>query len=379
MSIDATLVVRELSDVIGCRVAGSQEEKAAAAYLARLVEGEGWDCDVSNFEYRGWRPETCARLDLGTADRPLTLEGMALPYTLPTDKDGATGALVGGGVATIIEDRIVCQRFYIEAADGSRIGRVLVEPYDDLRPIPNPRATDSLPTIILAGQHMPAMQSAVENGTPVRLSTGQGELIARGRNVVARTGPRGKPELLLVAHYDSVIGSPGANDNASGVAVALLVMEHATRAGHPVRLLLSAAEELMFRGAEAYLAQLQDEDRVREVAACLCLDMLGVGDELKLRAPAGGCWYQAGLDLRGKSFLHHELPSSDHWVFHQAGLPSAQLTRQPDPHYHSPRDTSGRIRAETLLESAGVANGLIDLVVPRLNKKNTRRTGHGEG
>jgi hypothetical protein len=379
MSIDAAIVVRELSDVIGSRVAGSRQEAAAAAYLTGLLEGEGWEFAVSDFEYRGWRPETRACLDLDGSEGRGRIEGVGLPYTLPTPDGGAAGTLVRGGVATIIEGRIVCERFYIEAADGSRVGRVLLEPYDDLRPIPNPRATDSLPTIVLGGQHAALLRAATEERTPVRLSAGPGEHLARGRNLVARTGSGGGPELLLVAHYDSVIGSPGANDNASGVAVALLVMEHAIRAGHPVRLLLSAAEELMFRGAEAYLAQLQDEDRVGELTGCLCLDMLGVGDELKLRAPQAGCWYQAGWDLGGESFLHRELPSSDHWVFHQIGLPSAQLTRQSDPHYHSPRDNSDRILAETLVESARVASNLIDLVVPRLKKKDARRNGHGEG
>jgi len=34
-------------------------------------------------------------------------------------------------------------------------------------------------------------------------------------------GARGREILLLGAHYDSVIGAPGANDNASGVAALL--------------------------------------------------------------------------------------------------------------------------------------------------------------
>jgi Zn-dependent M28 family amino/carboxypeptidase len=154
------------------------------------------------------------------------------------------------------------------------------------------------------------------------------------------------------------------------------VMEHARRAGYHVRLLLSAAEELMFRGAEAYLAQLQDCGHLHEIEACLCLDMLGVGDTLKLRAPKDGLWHQAGLGFRGEAFLHRELPSSDHWVFHQIGLPSAQLTRQPDPNYHSPRDTSDRILPQTLAEGGSVACDLLDLMIPRL--RNVRRNTHGE-
>ena len=40
-------------------------------------------------------------------------------------------------------------------------------------------------------------------------------------NVIARrlTGTLGRPEVVIVgAHYDTVLGSQGANDNGSGVA-----------------------------------------------------------------------------------------------------------------------------------------------------------------
>jgi aminopeptidase YwaD len=379
MSIDPASVVHALSDGIGSRVAGSQREAAAAAYLLELLQREGWACETCDFEYRGWRAETSATLHLRARELPTALTGLALAYTLPTLPGGAEGRLVEAGTATIIPDRIVCERFYVQAVDGDRIGRVLVVPYEDLRPIPNPRATDSLPTIVVSGGNSSALRTAVLQGVPVRLDCLAGEFLARGRNIVTgTTAPDREPKLLLVAHYDSVRGSPGANDNASGVAVALVVMEHARRAGHRVRLLLSAAEELMFRGAEAYLAQLQDDGRVEEIEACLCLDMLGVGDTLKLRAPKDGLWYQAGLDFRGELFLHRELPSSDHWVFHQIGLPSAQLTRLSDPNYHSPRDTSGRILPGILVEGAGVACGLLDLVIPRLKKKHARGNVHGQ-
>ena len=53
--------------------------------------------------------------------------------------------------------------------------------------------------------------------------------------VVTRQGSSHQSEILLLgAHYDSVIGSPGANDNASGVA-ALLEMSRMFQALEPMR------------------------------------------------------------------------------------------------------------------------------------------------
>lgn len=42
-----------------------------------------------------------------------------------------------------------------------------------------------------------------------------------GWNVLAAAGPADAPVLVIGAHYDAVPGSPGADDNASGVAVLL--------------------------------------------------------------------------------------------------------------------------------------------------------------
>jgi hypothetical protein len=77
-------------------------------------------------------------------------------------------------------------------------------------------------------------------------------------NVVGRVPGRDPtaPAVLLVAHYDSVAVSPGAADNASGVA-ALLEAGRALREGPrldgDVLLLFTDAEEIGLLGAEAFI------------------------------------------------------------------------------------------------------------------------------
>ncbi len=56
------------------------------------------------------------------------------------------------------------------------------------------------------------------------------------QNILARIkgqGPSGKKALMLCAHYDSVRWSPGAADDAAGVAVVLETLR-ALKAGHPL-------------------------------------------------------------------------------------------------------------------------------------------------
>ncbi len=77
-------------------------------------------------------------------------------------------------------------------------------------------------------------------------------------NIVGRVPGRdpAAPAVLLVAHYDSVAVSPGAADNASGVA-ALLEAARALRAGPrldgDVLLLFTDGEEIGLLGAQAFI------------------------------------------------------------------------------------------------------------------------------
>ena len=61
---------------------------------------------------------------------------------------------------------------------------------------------------------------------PLRLHRG-----VAGVNIVASRRPDEPPGLLVVAHLDSCQNSPGADDNASGVAVALEIARAVPSAG----------------------------------------------------------------------------------------------------------------------------------------------------
>ncbi|MBI2205601.1 MAG: M20/M25/M40 family metallo-hydrolase [Candidatus Rokubacteria bacterium] len=100
----------------------------------------------------------------------------------------------------------------------------------------------------------------------------------RGENygVEIGAGPR---VLVLIAHHDAVPGSPGANDNAVAVAILLTLLERL--APKPprrirVRLLFTAAEELGYLGARAYVA----DTPVDDVLGVLSLELCGIGDSL---------------------------------------------------------------------------------------------------
>jgi Zn-dependent M28 family amino/carboxypeptidase len=147
---------------------------------------------------------------------------------------------------------------------------------------------------------------------------------------------------VLIAHHDAVPGSPGANDNAAAVGILLHLLERlalAPPAGLRVRLLFTAAEELGYLGARAYVRELP----ATGIAGVLSLELCGIGDSLAvwdvaeetpfLRSVAGGL---EGLGLRRDEGYHvvGRIPvfGSDHRAFAAAGIPAYGLTVAPARH-----------------------------------------------
>lgn len=161
-----------------------------------------------------------------------------------------------------------------------------------------------------------------------------------------------EPHLVVGAHLDTVPAAPGAEDNASGVAVMLELARLAAETETPVRFVAFGAEEprgqgddLHHFGSQQYVADLDDDER-SAVMAMVALDRVGVGG-----APVPICSAPGGAtDLRDElaaaadqAGVDHDLcddnTTSDHWSFTKAGLPAARLGSLPFDGYHSPGDT----------------------------------------
>jgi Zn-dependent M28 family amino/carboxypeptidase len=106
-----------------------------------------------------------------------------------------------------------------------------------------------------------------------------------GVNVHASLGNGHKPRFVVGAHYDTVVGSPGADDNASGVA-ALLEVAHAYTGVKPrmcVEFVAYDLEESGLRGSHEHCGQLLREGAY--VVGMLSLEMLGFTGEDQVFVP----------------------------------------------------------------------------------------------
>ena len=222
-----------------------------------------------------------------------------------------------------------------------------------------------------------------------------------------------KPQESIVvgAHYDTAPGSPGADDNASGVA-ALLALAHAlcdAPLERTVRLVAFVDEEPPHTrkpsmGSVRYLDALLREGP--KVVAMISLEMLGVyrselpwplrrlhplrsdvlafvGDlrSRRLVKRAKHAFEQAGSGVEVSAFnLPLFLPgvrSSDHWSFARRKIPAFMVTDTGplrSRRYHSRRDTARGLDYDRIGRATGAIAAMIrDLAAAELPERGHRR------
>jgi Zn-dependent M28 family amino/carboxypeptidase len=220
-------------------------------------------------------------------------------------------------------------------------------------------------------------------------------------------GDNAPQEIIVVgAHYDSVAGSPGANDNASGVAALLEIARLLAGNSYPrtVRLVAFANEEAPFfygeeMGSNVYATR--SRQRGEQIKAMLSLETIGYYTSqpasqqypfpFSLFYPDAGNFIGFVGDLSSRSLVRQAIgafrastafPSegvaapgwvtgvhwSDHWSFWQAGYPAIMITDTAlfrYPHYHAATDTPEQL---DYLSLARVTRGLADVVAELAGK-----------
>ncbi len=179
-------------------------------------------------------------------------------------------------------------------------------------------------------------------------------------NVVATPPDPRRQKLVIGAHIDTVAGSPGANDNASGVAVML----EAARifAGTPqarwLRFVAFGSEEYGTNGLHHVGSQVfvnrQGERGRRRIAGMISVDMIADGRPLII-ATAGIGPPRVALTLyrkleRAGIGVDYRVTCdcSDNGPFERAGIPASLMWSGIEPNYHDESDRVGNLRRKHL-------------------------------
>ncbi len=219
------------------------------------------------------------------------------------------------------------------------------------------------------------------------------------RNVIGRLGAaRSGPLIILGAHFDSVEGSPGADDNASGVAVLLEAARilSAFRLRPQVLFCAFNLEELNMIGSAHFAKKLKTAGA--DIRAMISLEMVGFTSSKPggQQYPIGLKWFYPDrgdfigvvgnwrssvllrqfsrllrqvrglpvetLTVLGNGFLLPQVRLSDHSPFWDLGYPALLVTDTAffrNPNYHGPSDAVETLDLDFM---AKVCEGVINAV-----------------
>jgi hypothetical protein len=237
---------------------------------------------------------------------------------------------------------------------------------------------DSLPKVVLIGEHYNLIARLVQQGVPVRIRVNvQARFLdddLNSYNVLAEL-PGSDPALadevvMLGAHLDSWHTATGATDNADGSAAVLEAMrilaaiEPTPR--RTIRVALWGAEEEGLIGSEAWVAANLEGDAnaaARDRLAVYFNIDPGKGpiygwfleDNPAVR-PIFDAWLAPFLDLGARRNIARGIGSTDHVTFNRAGVPGFNPVQDYVGYdvreHHTNVDTAERIVIDDLKQNA---------------------------
>jgi aminopeptidase YwaD len=365
--------LRALCVEITSRRVGSEGNQAATRYAAAILESRGFRVETPGFGCIDWQADG-ARV---TAEDE-SFEGFPSPYSLGCQVEAplACASTLGELESATATGRILLLRG--ELAREPLMPKTfpfynpdehkhLIERLENLQPAALLTAAARNPEMVGAIYPYPILEDgdfdlpsafmtdaegqrlAAHAGQAIRVESACKRIPSTGCNVRAAKGYPDR-RVVVFAHIDSRIGTPGANDNASGVAALLLLAELLTdyRGALGVELVAMNGEDYYSNpGEQQYLTA--QAGRFQEIVLGVNLDdvgylrgqvafsLYGVGDEISARVRRvlgrhpglveGPPWYQGDHGL----FLLNARPALAMTTDRLAEV-MAEIT-------HSPRDT----------------------------------------
>lgn len=396
----------QLCDVIGPRWASSAAERQCARYIFDQFASSDLTPQEQEFQMQTWsHGEPSARLLPGSISIDLVpyFRCPSISITAPI-VDGGFGTREGlarledndlrGAVAIMaskhepfttsipVPDRLrllaargVAVAMVIDAKDGGRMeyrwGHDMRE--DGFRDPP-------LPTVTISREHGALLRKWAGNTIEISVETQFSE--ASTANVVAEISGAQWPQehLVIGAHHDTVFGSPGGNDNGSGVSALLETARilgewcHSTGQlpGRTIRFVSFSAEEQSLQGSAAYVDANYSSGETQKPRLAINLDELSTGymKGLVLGFPHLRELVQSQFDEMGDGLVCHVMPQldggSDHFSFFRAGIDAAHVWRwrfhgsNPDAlFHHEAADTADKINMRELREHVGCLTRLL--------------------
>jgi len=377
------------------RHVGGPGNHAACALFAEVTGSFGLKVQRTPFECIDWEHEGATLRVAGAS-----FEVCVGPYSLPADASGILVVAasveqieaidVPGAVVLlhgdITKSQVMPKNFTFYNPDShKRIVRAL----EDARPTAVIAATGRDPQMVGSQYPFPLFEDGDLTFPNAYMKDVDGESLARhagetasvrihsrrvpaeGEQVVAVRAGSGPGRIVVTAHIDSRVGSPGALDNASGVAVLLGLAEllQDYNGGPSIELVpFNGEDDYANPGEMLWIAQ--NEGRFDDIMLAVNIDdaaQVGTVNNVSFY----GCPPEiesAALQAISKAAHMAEGPQwfqSDHAIFGMYGVPaiaiaSSEMERFMAEHAHSERDRLELADPELVVDGAQFIRSLID-------------------
>ncbi|MCD8166550.1 MAG: M28 family peptidase [Bacteroides sp.] len=378
---------------IGERRVGSEANRKATSYVKRVLKESGWHTESTQLPVIDWKTDGAA----------LTCNGRSFNVFSSHYSPGCSveGRLIAISTLTQLEQTPIQDKVVLLYGE---IASQQIAPKNF--PFWNPEEHQHIISLLEQGNpkalvcatkrnpataggvypfplfedgdfHIPSVYMKDTEGEKLLACVGQPvELISRALripetafNVTAKNNPQTKNRIVIAAHIDTKIGTPGAIDNATGVTIVLLLAEllkdHPPK--YPIELVILNGED--YYGAPGQIKYIeQNQDKFSEILLNINIDGAGYKEgpscfsPFNLPAPIpealyevyrntpgiveGAPWYQGDHSL----FLQNDCPAiavSSQWFIEN--MECQTLT-------HTPKDNLSVVSYERVAQCAlGIA------------------------
>lgn len=376
--------VTALSEDIGVRLMGTPNEYAAAEYIEGQLDSYGYDGQISEYQIKENKATTVATVKIGkkeyygnyyfNGDMQTITDPVIADCTI--DASTATGVevfdswnITEGSVAVVNNslfsklaepdgEKASTGKYIVQAAEkAAEKGAKALVVYND-------SSIKSLSLKDVSGNTIPVIAVNTTLGEDI-LEGEAKEISMLDRSIswnveAVKEASTEEPESIIyvTSHLDSVMGAPGATDNASAVAAVLELAKKykdVDTGGVEIHFVAFGGEEAGLLGSAAFVSQIPEEDKA--IAINFNMDMLSstgtfydkdINADVNLNAVsldiAGGKSatfnIAAALIITGSEDMQFiegtenlrwfKYGSSDHQSFQDSGIDAASMIRVTD-------------------------------------------------
>lgn len=366
----------------GPRPIGSSANQAAADYIHDQFSSLGYQVEEQPYDCIAFE-EAGAVLEIDGQPAPVEVN----PFSLPCDVRGAPlplcslaeldAADIGGRIVLFYGElasaTISPKSWFLKTERDDQILRRLENGRPAALIAPSAASVEYLHLTLDWELDLPAATIPFETvlrlvqqpGSSLHLTLQGRRVPSQARNIVARKPGSGAQRVVLCAHFDTMINTPGAMDNAGGVSIILALAGLLREDELPYTL-----EFIAFNGEE-YLPIGDDEyvrragDTFEQILFALNIDGAGAAyttTSITMMSAAAG--FQAQVEkitaaYPGVTWVE-PWPESNHSTFAMRGVPSLAVSSVGARHLaHTPEDTLAVMSEKKIEEALSLAAEII--------------------